>query len=336
MADTYNVFHSPVEIAGQMGMLVKGLRQYGHKAFGYNTFRTFLNYSDHLQHTDLSNVVGEYHKYKKNIDIFHYHLSATLDSHYADLDEIVKMGKKMIMHHWGNDVRIEAASKILSPFLGDPCNPCTDQLMIEKLKNISSRIKTAIIQDYELHPYVRDYYEHIFILPLAYDAEMVVPSYPDPNKKVPLIIHAPTQPSFKGTAFIEAALTHLKQKGIAFEYKRIEYLSNAEALQLYRQADIVIDQILVGTYGVFSVEAMALGKPVVCYIREDLLNTYPYPLPFIQANPITLADQLERYLTDGELRHTAGRKSREYCLKVHDLNVVIPRLLEIYQFVMNT
>lgn len=336
MAEHFRVFHSPIEIAGQMGTLVSGLQQFGHTAVGYNTFITYLNYSPNLFHGLLNYVIEEYNKTKYNYDIMHFHLACTLGYDFTDLDQMLAEGKKLIMHHWGNDVRLAEKSKQFSPYLIDPCNPCLDWYMIERLKKISARCKNVIIQDYELYPYVKDYYPNIYILPLAYRVSETVPHFPDPNKKVPLIVHAPTQPGFKGTATIEATLDLLRQHGYAFEYRRIEHLSNAEAIALYKQADIVIDQILVGSYGVLSVENMALGKPVVCYIREDLESTYPSPVPVINANPTNLYQNLIPYLTDASLRFHTGLKSREYALQVHDVPVVIPKLLNIYRMVMTT
>ena len=162
----------------------------------------------------------------------------------------------------------------------------------------------------------------------------VLPVYPSPEKYIPLIIHAPTQPSFKGTAEIESTLARLKQDGFQFDYRRIEHMSHAEAMSYYHAADLVIDQILVGTYGMFAVEAMTLGKPVVSYIREDLLSTFPATLPIISANPATLYDVLMPYLTSAELRAQKGRQSRQYAEERHDISRITPTLLDIYNVVL--
>src|SRR5690606_27741113 len=107
-----------------------------------------------------------------------------------------------------------------------------------------------------------------------------------------LIVHAPTQREFKGTDEINLAIEKLQRDIPSVKYQLVEGVSHAEALQLYRQADIVIDQVLCGAYGNLSVEGMALGKPVVCYIRPDLVSKYPPELPIVSANPDTLYDVL--------------------------------------------
>ena len=44
---------------------------------------------------------------------------------------------------------------------------------------------------------------------------------------------------------------------------------------MIRESDVVIDQILMGTYARLAIESMALGKPVICYLREDLFEFNP-------------------------------------------------------------
>ncbi|PYZ97560.1 hypothetical protein CR205_02900 [Alteribacter lacisalsi] len=88
-------------------------------------------------------------------------------------------------------------------------------------------------------------------------------------------------------------------------YRQIEKMSRREALQAYTEADIIIDQVC-GAYGNLSVEGMALGKAVVCYLRDDLKPHNP-DLPVISANPDTLYVELEKLLKDPDrVRNSAG------------------------------
>ncbi|WP_206529761.1 glycosyltransferase family 1 protein [Brevibacillus sp. SYP-B805] len=332
----FRVFHGPIELAGQMGRLVGGLRQFGHQAIGFNTFQSYLGYRNNIINTDWYDMIRQFDALKDQFDIFHFHFNGTLFEDARDLKELHALGKKFVMHHWGNDVRFKAKAAQLSPYLYDLCNPFTDEEIAARLARNSQYIKTAIIQDLELLPYVLGHYTYVYVLPLAFDVTGTIPQYPRVDTRVPLIIHAPTQPTFKGTVYVEDAIQRLRQAGFQFDYKRIEFMSNAEALSYYRQADIVIDQLLVGTYGLFAVEAMALGKPVISYLREDLVSTYPANLPIINANPTTLYNTLIPLITDPLLRHTTGIKSRQYAEQRHDIPMIIPQLLEIYKVVMST
>jgi hypothetical protein len=52
-------------------------------------------------------------------------------------------------------------------------------------------------------------------------------------------------------------------------------MSNEAARRIYEKADLLVDQLLAGWYGGVAVEFMALGKPVVCYLRESDLRFLP-------------------------------------------------------------
>ncbi|CCQ96872.1 conserved hypothetical protein [[Clostridium] ultunense Esp] len=289
------VMQAPIEIAGQMGILSKGLQPHGVSSVAYNYFHTYLDYREHRFNVDgyeLERMLPDAVRY---FDLFHFHYGYTLTPNFRDLKEIKKLGKKMLMHHWGNDVRTHAIASLSNPYVYTGDSPSPEQID-QRLKQLTQSIDHAIVQDYEVYPYLVPYYKHIHILPLAFPVRDTIPVYPSLGEENPLIIHAPTQPRFKGTEYIENALQRLKEKGLSFRYKRIEGMSNRDALKAYQEADLVVDQILCGSYGLFAVEGMSLGKPVVGYIREDLALTYPEMPPIVSANPTTIAQVLEELI----------------------------------------
>jgi len=84
---------------------------------------------------------------------------------------------------------------------------------------------------------------------------------------------------------------------------------------------------------------MALGKPVICYIREGDLKFLPEQmrrdLPIINATPATLCDVLREWLTvrRHELREM-GRRSRAYVERWHDPLQIATALKREYEAVM--
>lgn len=330
MTGLLRVFHSPIEIAGQMGCMVGGLQRFGHVAIGYNTFHTYLQYQNHIVNTDLGTIISAFDATVANYDVFHFHFGASLKLGFADLYQLKAMQKKVVMHHWGNDVRVAWKARTLSPWLQDPCNPYADDVMEQRLREMSAVVDTCIIQDYELYDYIQGYYKTIHILPLMFDVLNTIPAYPSVDVSIPLVVHAPTLPTFKGTSYIESTLDRLRADGYQFNYTRIERMDHATALSLYRQADLVIDQVSVGSYGTFAVEAMALGKPVVAHIRPDIAAKFPLTLPIIQADPSNLYAYVAAYLVNPDLRYVQGRLSRTYVEQYHDISAVMPQLISIY------
>src|SRR5204862_6492338 len=88
---------------------------------------------------------------------------------------------------------------------------------------------------------------------------------PSPVEPGPVlrIAHAPSKRAVKGTDDVLAAVDSLRARGAPVELDLIEGVPNREACLRYAAADIVIDQLRVGWYGVLAVEAMARAKPVV-------------------------------------------------------------------------
>ncbi|MCB1562204.1 MAG: glycosyltransferase [Alphaproteobacteria bacterium] len=153
---------------------------------------------------------------------------------------------------------------------------------------------------------------------------------------VPHIIHAPSHRGFKGTPHILAAFERLEQEGIPFRYTLVENMPHAQAKEAYKSADILIDQVLAGFYGALAVELMAMGKPVVCYLREEDMHHLPKgmreDMPIINAEPDTLYEVLKEWLTTrkNELAER-GRQGRVFAEKWHDPHKIARQVLDDYE-----
>lgn len=140
---------------------------------------------------------------------------------------------------------------------------------------------------------------------------------------VPVVLHAPSNRSAKGTRYIVEAAERLKSEAISFEFILVENLSNAEARKLYERADLIVDNVVGGWYGGVGLEAMALGKPVICNLREPDLAFLPASmradLPLINAAPSDVYHVLREWLAagPGSLRER-GALSRAYVERWHD------------------
>lgn len=139
----------------------------------------------------------------------------------------------------------------------------------------------------------------------------------------PVVLHAPSHRGAKGTRFVVEAVERLKSEGVSLEFVLVENLANAEARKLYERADLLVDQLLAGWYGGLAVEAMALGKPVVCYMRDEdfifLPDEMRADLPLIHATPSTIYAVLREWLLGRRGEFSArGMLSRAYVERWHD------------------
>ena len=57
-----------------------------------------------------------------------------------------------------------------------------------------------------------------------------------------------------------------------------------------------MDQFILGSFGVSSIEVMALGKPVLCYIMDQVEINLPEACPIINANLDNLESKLEQLI----------------------------------------
>ena len=80
---------------------------------------------------------------------------------------------------------------------------------------------------------------------------------------------------------------------------------------------------------------MALGKPVVCYIREEDLKFIPaemrQDLPIINANPNNISEVLAQLVEEQDKLPYIGEQSRTYVEKWHDPMKVASRTKEVYE-----
>jgi glycosyltransferase involved in cell wall biosynthesis len=174
------------------------------------------------------------------------------------------------------------------------------------------------------------YWNRIRLCHYAIDTDAYQPQYPAVTKKdVIKILHAPNHKAVKGTDAIFKAIDDLKSEGYPIELIFKQGVPNAEFLEIVRQADIVIDQLIMGMYAMFSMEAMSFGKPVICYMREDLIDTFVNAgcverndIPFVSARPENIKDVLRSLLDKPEQLAELGMKSRAYVVKYHSLEVV--------------
>ena len=150
------------------------------------------------------------------------------------------------------------------------------------------------------------------------------------NNDIPIIIHAPSHRQKKGTKYILEAIDKLKKNGYKFKFILLEKLSNKKVKEHIENCDIVIDQLLIGWHGTFSLEAMTSGKPVLCYIRDDL-KKYSPEIPILSTNPDNIYDNLKLLIEDPKLRLDLGKRGRQYAEKYHDAEKVVLRILKAYE-----
>lgn len=143
------------------------------------------------------------------------------------------------------------------------------------------------------------------------------------------VLHAPNHRAIKGTAVIEQTVARLRAEGVPVELVIVQKMPNQELKKLVQEIDVVAEQLVIGWYGIFALEAMACAKPVLTYIAPQLERLYLLQglldrdeLPITKVDHLSLEPAL-RAMARGERNlPDLGRRSREYVLRRHSLGAV--------------
>lgn len=157
--------------------------------------------------------------------------------------------------------------------------------------------------------------------------------YPYPHRNKPIskkielrhplrVLHLSTNRVLKGTGLIERALKEAK-KSLPIDVKVCVRVPRLEAMQALKWADIFIDQVGIGWYGMQAVEALSLGKIVICSIDH---NHWAKHMPdynnklsgIINSTHRDIPDVLARLSDSPELRRSLSIAAQNFVKEVHD------------------
>lgn len=155
-------------------------------------------------------------------------------------------------------------------------------------------------------------------LPLAIDIDRWQTEREAMAQNKPRVLHLPSrsEPPIKGTEHIDRVMNELHRKGL-IEYSRPNQCTNKEMNRHIREADIVVDQILTGSYGVTAVEAMAAGRLVIGNVGTATRSFLTDQPPIIDANPTNLAEVMVNILDERSSMREVAQQGISYAARWH-------------------
>lgn len=156
-------------------------------------------------------------------------------------------------------------------------------------------------------------------LPVCVDVDRWHTTAPTLERDVPRVLHLPSRrtPPIKGTQYIEPVMQRLASEGL-IEYVSPEAVPHAQMTALVHGCDIVIDQILTGSYGVAAVEAMAAGRVVVGRVAPDVAALMPERPGIVDADPDTLEEVIRGIVADREPAQRQAADNVAFARRWHD------------------
>lgn len=342
------VLIGPLNVASQPFYLARALRErgvdatcltYGEHAFGYETdwVRAIPRAPDERARmfTDTVKETLEadfdiYHLFQKSL-FFSYPSSNFDKMHGFDVPLLKARGRRVAYRFTGWEVfdrQLELDKNPYSAYHHGWEGGFNDELKHEYLDFLREYVDDFMVTDPLMQEHCPEAKIVPRVLPMADFDEVGIE-----RTDKPLIVHAPSNTAYKGSKFVLEALEKLRQEGVQFELKLLDRAPFAEALEWYKRADIVIDQMLIGWYGVLAMECMALGKPVAAYMRPDVADA-PGKIPVWNMNLDTITDRLRTLIQDTDLRMSLAARSRSYVEETHSEDVVIPKLMDVYNDIL--
>jgi hypothetical protein len=235
-------------------------------------------------------------------DIFHFYFGLTLVPRRLQFPILRATGRRSVFHFLGSDIRGKTPEELA---YADSAN-------------------ARVVGSYDAVRWVPD----AEVIPPGIDLARYPVGRARDSERL-LVVHAPSNRARKGTEHVEAACAEL-----GVELDVVHGVRHEEAVERYRRADVVVDQLNAGWYGLFAIEAMALGKPVVAFLHDEAVRrteqAFGLEVPIANAAKDTLVDVLGRLRDSPAERQRRGADARAYVEKVHDADKIADRLLDLY------
>lgn len=318
-----------------MQLLAETLRKKGYQAQAAAFNSDFRNYHNDIQIKTQRIPVQRFFFFIKAIfyyDVFHYFWGVSLLDFWKfkgiDLPLLKLLNKKIIVHFRGTDlVDIKYYNYLQAKARGEqttePSKSRPDQLArLAQWRKYADYLLVSTPDLLEIVP-------EAILVPQVVDVHDIFRLAGPTGNKIFRLGHAPTRRNTKGTDFIIAAVEQLKKAGLVIELVLIENELPENVLMRFSGCDAGIDQLLIGWYGKVTVELMAMGKPVFCYI-DNKFKDQVKGLPVINVTTDTLEVKLrELILAVDQIKRLTETEVLDY-MKHHDVNIVVNRLIGIY------
>ncbi len=331
------ILHAPRNIAGQGSDIVAALRRLGHHAelwedvpdvFGRPSDRVLA-----LDRTDGRPTWDALREVVEQFDIVHFHFGLTFVPRngvlppYWDVPLLRSLGLRVYFTFHGSDIRMGRIHGEINPwsklFVGS--SPPEDDRIEKSLQVMRTYADRLFVPSVNYFAFVPD----AAYLPRIIDLGGLPPLAPR-SRPVPVVVHAPTRRGTKGTGLFLGILDGLRAEGIEFELRLLEGVSHAEVMQALADADILLDNVVAGSYGIVSLEAMASGAVAVSSMSDALMAAHP-DVPVVRINPETAGAVLRQLIPDVDERRRLGLLGRAFVERVHDADRVAAQLVEHYR-----
>jgi hypothetical protein len=330
------IFHGPQNIGGMAGVLARAQRELGYDAravcwptghydYACDEIIEPMNRAGRLEWLARTMLARE-----TRFDVYHFYFGESLaGSSLGDVPWLKRLGRRVFFYFCGCDIR--DSKHVIATYDSSACKTCWPQLCSVNRPQALDTARLFADGVFVSTPDLLEFVPGSKMLPQPIDLRQFdalrdasyAPPPGTPGVDRPArIAHAPSSRAMKGSDCLEAAVRSLAARGFKVELVTVENRPHREVLEICSTCDLAVDQLLIGAYGQFAVECMAMAKPTLCYIRPDLTPEYPADCPIISASSRDIEPVLERTLGALGSWDGIGRAGRRYVERVHDARKV--------------
>lgn len=296
------------------------------------------------------NLLKELNQARKNFDVFHFNFGSSLIDfrrlhlHLIDLPFFKKRGKIVVTYN-GCDARQKYPTIQRVSFSACHRGDCYGGICKDGMRDEMKRTRIGKFDKYANAIFAVNPDLLYFLPKRTKFLPYAIADWDDietlPNRMIGKrlkIVHSPTNRVAKGSEMIIQTLERLKRRyGDCIEVILVEGLPYQKARKVYAEANLAIDQILIGWYGGFAVEMMKMGKPVLSFIRKEDLRFIPEEMAkdcqeaLVLVEPETLEERVSELVENPDLLLKYRKAGLDYVYKWHDPSFVGKITKSIYE-----
>ena len=222
----------------------------------------------------------------------------------------------------GSDLRVP--SRHAESFEHSPFRGATDDVTARLERN--ARAQVALFEAFDGPTFVStpdllDYAPGAVWCPTVVDPDAWASDTPVLERPRPRVVHAPSRGRLKGSQHIDPVLADLDARGV-ITYVRLEGVPHTRVREEVRAADVVVDQAVMGLYGVSALEGLASGRLVLGFVgdrvRERVREATGLDVPIVEIMPTTLPDVLAEVLDQRDRARDTAALGPAFVRAVHD------------------
>ena len=268
--------------------------------------------------------------------VIHSHFLQVISPSFWEARFLKIMGKKLVFHFRGDDIRRKELNMELNPDLNCcqecdyPDDYCHDK-MRERLARLARKFGNLfLVTTPDLQDFIPEAIHFPFMIPELPGETIINPKINLKKERgIFKILHLTNHEGIDGTRYIVDAINRLRNEGYHIHLEMMKKVPFQEVLQKYPEFDLSVGKLMMGYYANAQIEAMLFGIPTMCYIRGEFLEQIP-DCPIINVKPETVYEKIKYFLDHEDELEEAGRRGPGFVRKHHSGLLLARRLIELY------